>query len=326
MAKSKKVTTKLPFVSIVALNWNGQRFLKKLLPLLENQSYPRDRYEIIVMDNNSTRDKSVEFVKKNYPDVVLVENPTNDGYAGGMNIGIKTAKGKYIVCLNNDTEPQKQWLEALVDVAETHKHAGAVSSKMLFADRPDIINNAGSVLLPDKVWPVDELGANQKDSPQFKKVREISAICGGSVLFSRKMLQQIGLFDEFFFAYFEDTDLSWRGQKAGWKYYFSPKSILLHEHSGSFVEHSPTWTFFINRNHMLILFKNARLGLAFRALASFIRNFFAVPVYRGLRGRERRKQLAQLRMGFRIGFSFAWRVWPILLKRIGWLPETKLQS
>jgi GT2 family glycosyltransferase len=314
----------LPFVSVITINWNGERYLQKLFSALEAQTYPRDRFEIIMVDNNTTRDNSVAFVKEHFPDVVLIENPRNDGFAKGCNIGFLAAKGTYLVLLNNDSEPDKNWLRALVNCAETHEHVGAVASKMMFANKPGVINNAGSVILPDRTWPVDELGANQEDGPEFSKVREISAFCGGAVLLSRAMLRDVGMFDETYFMYFEDTDLSWRGQKAGWKYYFEPTSIMYHEHSGSTVEHSPFWTFSITRNHMLIMFKQARIYLAGRVLAKFIRDFFVRPILNGVQGRDKRLNLEKLRLGFKIGGSFLIRIWPILLKRFGLLAERKL--
>ena len=151
-----KKTTLLPFVSVVTLNWNGERFLKKLLPLLEKQSYPRGRFEVIVVDNFSTKDNSREFVKKSFPNAQLIENDHNAGFTGGMNLGMQHTKGDYIILINNDTQPDKDWLAQLVDCAVRNK-AGAVMPKLLFAHRGkgDVINNAGSVLYPDRTWPAD---------------------------------------------------------------------------------------------------------------------------------------------------------------------------
>jgi len=315
----------LPYVSIITVNWNGQRFLQDLLPILQAQDYPKDRYEIVVVDNNSTRDDSVAFVKKHFPDVVLVENSRNDGFARGCNLGIQASKGDYYMLINNDTRPHPDWLKTIVDCAETHQ-AGAVVSKLMFANQKNIINNAGSLLHTDQTWPVEELGANQKDGPEFNKTREITALCGTSLLLKRDMLQRIGLFDENFFMYWEDADLSWRGQKAGWKYYYCPQSVVVHEHSGSSVEHSDFWTFYVTRNRLLILFKHASLYLALRAYLASVKEFLAVPIVRGLMGRQRRHNLHMVKLGTKIQLSFLARLLPTLLKRWRVLADPRLNA
>jgi GT2 family glycosyltransferase len=315
-----------PFVTVLTVNWNGQRLLEKLLPILEAQTYPRDRYEIIVLDNNSTRDDSVAYVKEHFPNVHLIENTRNDGFARGCNLGMAAGKGDYFMLINNDTAPHKDWLERMVACAESEPRAGAVVSKVLFAGRGkgNIINNAGSILYPDKAWPVEEIGANEQDGPAYDTRREITALCGTSLLLKRAMLDDIGLFDELLFMYWEDADLSWRGQKAGWKFYYEPHAVVLHDHSASSKEHSDFWTFYVTRNRLLILSKHARLGLALHAYLAFVKEFLAVPIVRGLQGRGRRHQLHMVRLGTKINLSFLWRVLPSLGKRTRLVPERKL--
>jgi GT2 family glycosyltransferase len=315
-----------PLVSVITLNWNGKHYLEKLLPLLEKQTYPKDRYEIIVVDNNSLKDDSVNYVKTTFPRVKLIENKTNDGFAGGCNLGMLNANGKYFVLLNNDTQPKLNWLDELVECAEKEKNTGAVVSKVLFANvgKGNIINNAGSILHPNRPWPVEEIGANKPDGPEYSQVREITALCGTSLLLSQKMLEEVGLFDESFFMYFEDTDLSWRGQKLGWKFYYSPASVVLHEHSGSSVEHSDFWTFYVTRNRLLIMWKHAKMLLAFRVYAAFIREFILIPTVKGLLGRERRHQLHMLKLGLKINFSFLRYLGLVLLKRFNILHDRGL--
>lgn len=318
----------VPFVSVITINWNGQRFLEKLLPLLQAQTYPHDRYEIIVLDNDSTRDDSVSYIKKNFPHIRLIENSRNDGFARGCNLAITKGNGDYFLLINNDTMPHMDWLEKIVNCAVEEDPVGAVVSKVLFAHRGKsgtIINNAGSTLRPDKSWPIEEIGANELDGPTYSKRREISAVSGTSLLLSRPMLEQIGLFDESFFMYFEDGDLSWRGQKAGWKFIYCPDSVVLHEHSGSSKEHSDFWTFYVTRNRLLIVWKHARLTLALKVYLSICKQFILIPILLGLRGKQRRHQLHQLKLGLKIIASF-WRHVPtILLKRFGILPERQLR-
>jgi GT2 family glycosyltransferase len=320
----------LPFVSVITINWNGQKLLADLLPILQSQTYPKDRYEIIVLDNYSTRDDSVAFVKEHFPDVKLIENTRNDGFARGCNLGMAGAsrEAKYFMLINNDTRPHKDWLERMVACAEEEKRVGAVVSKVLFASRGkgNIINNAGSTLHPDQTWPVQEIGANKPDGPVYGKRREITALCGTSLMLSRALLQDIGMFDEQLFMYWEDADLSWRGQKAGWKFFYEPSAVVPHEHSASSKEHSDFWTFYVTRNRLIILWKHARLGLAVHALLAFIKEFLAVPVVRGLQGRERRHQLHMVRLGSRILGSFLWRLPIELAKRWHLTHDTRLAA
>lgn len=321
-----KATKKTPFVSVITLNWNGERYLKKLLPILEKQTYPRDSYEVIVVDNFSTKDNSREFVKQNFPKAKLIENDHNAGFTGGMNLGMRASKGDYFILINNDTQPHSNWLGELVACAERHK-AGAVVPKLLFAHRGGgkTINNAGSILHTNRPWPIEEIGANQKDGPAFDKEIEISAVCGTSPLFSRAMLKDIGLFDKHFFMYFEDSDLSWRGQKAGWKFYYCPTSVVVHEHSGSSEgEHSAFWTFYVTRNRLLMLFKQASIDIALRAAAGMLRDFIIGPIYNGLRGKERRHQWYMLKLGIKIHLSLLALLVPILMRRWHILGEEKL--
>ena len=316
----------LPFISIVTVNWNGRHLLEKLLPALEAQDYPTDRYEIIVVDNYSTRDDSVDFLKANYPSVKLLENHKNDGFARGCNLGMKLGRGDYFMLVNNDTQPKPDWLSKIVDCAE-QEQADAVVSKLLFAkDGGKIINNAGSILYPDRSWPVEEIGANQPDGPEYSKRREITALCGASLLLSRTFLNKVGLFDESFFMYFEDTDLSWRGQKLGAKYYCCPDSVILHEHSASSKEHSDFWTFYVTRNRLLILLKHARLLLTTKAYLAFVKEFILLPIGRGLAGKERRHQLRMVRLGLKIQLSLLVQFLPALLKRWQLLHEPRLAA
>ena len=318
----------LPFVSIIVVNWNGERYLKKLLSILENQTYPKDKYKIIVVDNNSTKDDSINFVKSNFPKIKLIENSKNDGFAGGCNIGIVNSRSDYYLLINNDTKPKLDWLEELVKCTFNKKNVGAIVSKVLFdkAGKENIINNAGSTLFPDKQWPVEEIGANQPDGPEFNKEREITALCGASVLLSKKMLEDIGIFDESFFMYFEDTDLSWRGQKAGWKFYYCPTSIVLHEHSGSSVEHSDFWTFFVTRNRLLVMWKHAKVFLATKVYLNFIKEFTITPCINFIRNNQKKHQLHMLKLGLRIHLSFL-KLLPLsLAKRLSLVKERSLDK
>jgi GT2 family glycosyltransferase len=303
--------------SIVIVNWNGRRYLEPLFESLARQTLSRESFEVILVDNASA-DDSVAFVQQRYPWVQVIPHSRNDGFAGGNNIGIRHSRGRYVVLLNNDTEPDPSWLSILIEVAEKTQ-AGAVVPKLLYKHRPGIINNAGSELKPNSYFsPVSEIGENESDKGQYDTEREITAFCGASVLLRRTMLESIGLFDETFFMYWEDVDLSWRGQWAGWKYLYTPRTVVLHVHTGTSTLHSPLFKFFLWRNRVLILIKNASvlvavLGVCFGVAAPLGGSLYGLM--RSLVTRsEVKRTVVILAIAVKVVLSLGWTA-PIALAR-----------
>lgn len=255
-------------ISVVVLNWNGKKFIDSFLKTLSEQSYPLSLIELIFTDNNSSDDSVKHFLKTvaEYPSIryKIVKNSNNYGYAGGNNRGIKNSTGDYVLVCNNDLELEKNLIFELIKVAEDNKSAATVP-KLMYLNKNGYINNAGSRIDYNSAWPIYEIGANEKDNGQYDEVREITAFCGACVLFSRNFLENVGMFDDKFFMYFEDGDLSWRGQNQGYKYYYSPKAIALHHHTGTSKEGSPLFNHFVGRNRILILTKNGRLTSLLKA-------------------------------------------------------------
>ena len=223
-----RLSVKYPLISVIIPNWNGARFLPTCLDSLRRQSYPR--FEVIVVDNAST-DASVELMERDYSEVRLVRLPTNRGLTGGVNAGIQVARGEIIALLNNDTEADADWLSELVRALEADPEAGMAASKMLLFDRRDVIHSAGDY------YRVDGLPGNrgvwQKDEGQFDAARRVFGACGGAAAYRRKLLEEIGLFDEEFFMYCEDVDLAWRAQIAGYPCAFAPRAIVYHRLSAT---------------------------------------------------------------------------------------------
>lgn len=242
-------------VHVIVLNYNGREHLKDCLQSLMSQTF-RD-FGVIVSDNGST-DDSVDFIKSNFPDIRVLESPKNYGFSKGNNLAINIAMqddSEYVALLNSDTEVDKGWLKELVDTIESDAKIGACASKMLMFDRRNIINSAGgAVNYVGHAWPI---GLGEEDLGQFKK-REINFACGGAFIVKTKILGDIGLFDEDYFLYGEDTDLSWRIRLAGYKLYFSPSSVVYHKYSASF---SSTFEnkdrfYFLERNRLTTILKN----------------------------------------------------------------------
>lgn len=249
----------MPFVSVIILSWNGKHFLKDCLDSLNKQSF-RD-FEVILVDNGSA-DGSIGFVEEAYPWVKVIVNDKNYGFAKGNNIGIKEAKGKYIVTLNNDMVFDKNLLKELCAAAERNKDAGSIAAKIYFMDKPKTLNSVGLKVLPDGV-SIDQ-GFNEKDEGQYDKLRHIFGPTAGAALYKMEMLEDVKLFgqyfDESYFLYAEDVDLAWRAQLRGWKSVFAPKAIVYHKYRGTssnLIEKADN--FFCLRNYYFNLVKNFSL-------------------------------------------------------------------
>ena len=408
----------LPFVSVVVLNYNGLRFLDDCLGSLARLDYPRDRYEVVLVDNVS-RDGSAGVAEKRFPNVRVVRNNRNLGFAGGNNVAMHPATADYVVLLNNDTSVDPHWLSGLVEAAEQDPTTGACTSKLLFrhdraritlmaapfkpsaqgssdrrelgvqvrsarcqqdgesrdaeyldgfygwepspggafrwsgprstlglrlrrdgataslcliasAPRPDgspvsatirfgetvlgtwdlsaepreidvplppelarsatpVIQNAGTLILRDGSGR--DRGAlvrgtevfQEDDEGQYDRREEVFAGCGAALLLRKAMLEDVGIFDDDFFMYYEDMDLSWRMRRRGWKVVYVPDAVVRHVHAASSVEWSPLFLFHVERNRLLMLSKNAPLNLA---ISEHVRYLASVALNLGRYGRS----------------------------------------
>jgi GT2 family glycosyltransferase len=266
-----------PLLSIVIPNWNGARFLPTCLDALARQTYAH--LEIIVVDNAS-QDDSCALLRTRYPDVILRELPENCGFTGACNAGIQMAQGAYIALLNNDTEVDPGWAEAVVAALERHPEAGSAASKMLLFDQRDRIHTTGDFFTLD--GRAGNRGVWEKDTGQYDQEEFVFSACGGSAVYRRTMLDQIGLLDDDFFFSGEDVDLGWRAQLAGWPCIYVPDAIVYHHLSAT--GGGTTASYYDGRNLIFILVKNypaalwkkygrrvlwAQLGLAWEALRAW---------------------------------------------------------
>jgi len=240
----------IPVVSIVIINWNGREHLARCLASLEAQTY-RD-FEIIVVDNRST-DGSVSFVREHFPTVRLICNDRNLGFARANNQGIAIARGRYIVILNNDTQVVPQWLEALVCAAETHPEMGAFACLVLFNDRRDIVDSAGLTVSVLGHGIQRHLG---ESIDRIGDAHEVFGVSATAALFRRELLQDVGLFDEDYFIYYEDVDLAWRARLRGWRSLLVPQAIVYHAHSATVGRGSPFKKRLLTRNRLWTIAKD----------------------------------------------------------------------
>jgi GT2 family glycosyltransferase len=240
-----------PRVTVVIPNWNGERFLSTCLGSLRKQSF--EDYDVIVVDDNST-DGSVAFARRNFPEVRVLPLDENKGFSAAVNAGIRASRAEYVALLNNDTEVDPEWLRALVEAAKAHPEAGLFASKMVdFYDRR-VLDGAGDALRRSGL-PL-RLGHGEPDRGQYDETAFVFGACAGAALYRRNMLDDVGLFDEDFFANCEDGDLSFRAQLAGYRCLFVPGSVVYHLGSATFGKRSATSTRLGTRNSLCLLVKN----------------------------------------------------------------------
>ena len=240
-------------VSVIIVNFNGKRFLKDCLESVRAQNLRR--LEVIFVDNGST-DGSADFVKENFPEVVVIENRGNTGFAAGNNSGINIAKGKYILTLNNDTVAEKDFLERLVAAAEASgEKTGMWAPKILSMARPGVIDSVGGLLV-SKDCLAKGRGRNEIDAGQYDAAGEVFIPSACAALYRKKMLDDIGLFDEDFFAYCEDTDLGLRARFSGWETVSVPASVIYHYYSGTTGRYTPLKAYLVERNRLWVAIKN----------------------------------------------------------------------
>lgn len=241
-----------PRVAIIIINWNGRQHLENCLPSLAAQRY-RD-FEIILVDNGST-DDSLAWVRSHFPHIRVLENASNQGFAAPNNQAICASQSEFVVLLNNDTVADPNWLATLVAVADRDPTIGMVASKMLLAERPGIIDSAGIAL--DRSGLAWGIAAGQPDLPVPPGTMvEVFGASGGAALYRRAMLDEIGLFDEDFFAYLEDVDLAWRAQWAGWRAVYAADAVVEHHHSATSNRIPHFKSRLLGRNKLWLLAKN----------------------------------------------------------------------
>ena len=254
-----------PNVSIIIPHWNGIEVLSECLNSLKKTNY--ESYEIIVSDNNSD-DGSQEWVKKNHPDVILLENNQNYGYSGGCNRGANVAKGEYIIFLNNDTTQDPNWLDPLVDIFEKDNLIAAIQPKILNYFNKEIFDYAGGCggLLDIFCYPFARgriFLKQEKDKGQYNKSQECFWASGAAIMMRKNIFFSAGKLDSVFFSHMEEIDLCWRFQAMGYKVLVEPKSIVYHKNAISLPMNSQKKYYLNHRNSLIMIFSNYSIPLSF---------------------------------------------------------------
>jgi GT2 family glycosyltransferase len=240
-----------PVATAIVLNYNGRGFVSDAIRSLLEQDAPG--VEVLVVDNAST-DGSAEEIKAAFGERVrLVRSPRNLGFGGGNNLGIRQARGRHIVLLNSDAVAAPSFVRELVEAAEADARTGMVAAKVLqFAER-DVIDTVGHLLYPDGLNR--GRGRLERDAGQYDACRTALFPSGAAALYARRMLDDVGLFEERLFLYGDDAELGLRGRIAGWTCAFAPRAVAYHHYSRSVGSYSRLKAFYVERNRVLVLLR-----------------------------------------------------------------------
>mgnify|MGYP000302340130 CR=1 FL=1 len=244
-------------VLFIVLNWNGKKDTLKCLGSLRGQSIS---HSVVVVDNNS-RDGSIEAISKQFPDVLILAQKKNRGFAGGVNVGIRYAiKNGFdkVALFNNDAIADPKWLESLV--AGMKKSRASIVTGLLLDARGETIDDTGEFY---STWGVSFARNRNEPVEAAPKAGFVFGATGGASLYKTSLFKEIGLFDESFFAYYEDIDLSFRAQLAGHKVYYTDKAVACHERGSTSKKISGFGVYQTFKNLPLLYTKNVPVGLLF---------------------------------------------------------------
>jgi len=251
----------MPLVSVILLNWNGVHLLPTCLESLRAQTL--QDFEIITPDNGST-DGSLELLAARYPEVQVIRFPRNIGFCLAMNAGMSAARGEFVFALNNDTELDPRCLEEVAAAMRADAKVGIAATKMIYYDDPSLINSAGLACNWEGI--VVDIGRLRPDDEWFDRRREVLAACAGACLYRKAMLDDVGLFDPDFFISYEDIDIGWRAQLAGWRAVYVPTAVVKHREGVTRQIRSRRSQFLAARNNICVWTKDWPLSLLLRHL------------------------------------------------------------
>ncbi|MCK5491011.1 MAG: glycosyltransferase family 2 protein [Candidatus Pacebacteria bacterium] len=238
-------------VHIILLNWNNEEDTIECIESLKKINY--NNYKIIVVDNGSEKE-SILKIEKQYFDLCIIKNENNLGFAGGNNIGIKYAinnNADYVLLINNDTIVDENFLTELVEVGETDEKNGLLGSKIYFHSEKNLIWSAGGKVnwLKNKGT---HIGLDEIDDGQYDEIKEVDYLTGCCLLIKREVIEKIGVLEEDYFLYYEDTDFSLRAQNVGYKCIYVPASKIYHKISRSTKPGSASYIYYHVRNGLVM--------------------------------------------------------------------------
>ena len=244
----------MPGVTVVIPNFNGIERMDGVLESLARQEF--GEFETIVVDNGSS-DGSVEHLRRRWPHVRVVEWPRNRGFAAAVNEGFRQARGECVALVNNDVELDPQWLRATVQAMDGRPEVASIASRLLEWERRNMLDGTGDLVGWDGYCM--RRGQGEKDVGQYSEPGPVVSACAAAALYRRAAFDDVGPFDESFFAYVEDIDWGLRAQVAGWRCFYEPAAVAYHVGGATSGEMSGFELFQNHRNAIVMMFKNLPL-------------------------------------------------------------------
>ena len=238
-------------LSIITVNYNG---LKDTCELIDSIPF-NDDMEVIVVDNASTNDEA-SIIQKNYPQVKVIRSEKNFGFAGGNNLGIKIAKGKYIFLINNDTIFKDFNVQVLIGRLESASKIGVVCPKIRFTWDNNPIQFAGYTPLSKITVRNKSVGFGEEDKGQYDTPHSTPYAHGAAMMLKREVIDHVGLMAECYFLYYEELDWSMMISRAGYELWYEPGCTIYHKESQTTGQNSPLRTYYITRNRLLLVKRN----------------------------------------------------------------------
>ena len=265
-------------IAIIVPNWNGEESIKECLNSLEIQDRSID-YHTVVVDNGSI-DRSIDIIE-DFKDVILLKQSRNLGFAGGVNKGIEYAINNafdYVALFNNDAVANKDWLKNLSARIQSNKNIGIVTSKIIDSKNRHLDSTGDYLTIWGLPYP---RGRGEAVSDKYDDSLEIFSGSGGASIYRIKMFQDIGLFDKSFFAYYEDVDLSFRAQLAGWKVAYEPSAVVYHQIGATSAKIKGFTTYQAMKNLPMLLWKNVPSRILLKMFPRFLLAYasFMVSAY-----------------------------------------------
>jgi GT2 family glycosyltransferase len=274
--------SKSPAVSIIVLNWNGERYLGRCLEAIASQTF-RD-FEVLVLDNAST-DGSVDCVPIRWPTFRLVKFDQNLGFAVGNNQGAQIARGRWVAFLNNDAFPEPEWLAHLLQAAQAQPEFSFFASRLVYAKDTKLAQDTGDIYhVSGFAWPRDNNCPVQNAHLQSD---EVFSPCAAAALYDREAFLEAGGFDEQFVSHYEDVDIGFRLRLLGYRCRYIPEAVVAHVGSASFGRESDRTVYQVQRNVVWSYIANMPGWLYWKYLPAHIFANLVFLIYYSLRGQWR---------------------------------------
>ncbi|MFA8433659.1 MAG: glycosyltransferase family 2 protein [Marinifilaceae bacterium] len=246
-------------IAVVILNWNGRKLLEQFLPSVIQHTNP-EIAEVIVADNASS-DESIDFLQTNYPEIQRILLDQNYGFAGGYNRALQELPHPYFVLLNSDVEVAPNWLEPLLELAESNSNIAAIQPKLKAWHNKNEFEYAGAAggFIDYLGYPFCQgriLNQLEEDHNQFDEIKDIFWASGAALFIRGELYKKLGGLDTDFFAHMEEIDLCWRLKNRGYQIAYHPKSTVYHLGGGTLPMNHPRKLFLNFRNNLLMLYKN----------------------------------------------------------------------